>query len=425
MPNLIIASGDSDLVASLTGNLAASRRDVESTSTVEGEVAVQRLAAGDIDVAVVDLRLPGTCDAVGVAMGAASRSPLTRLLVIDPNHEADVARTTSGAMTWAGVTTPVDELSAALEALVDRSDAYRESLRDLTFQDVLTFVTAAEWTGELFSRIGAVRGSVAVRHGDVIDAWFGSERGMDALVSLVAGDDGSLLVGSLPEDRERTFEQDGDETLRIAFQRAHEKRRETGSSLTADITDEDLDAFMDIEPERGLEDDAWDLFSPDELKELELDDAMVVAIAPTKLTSGGEIEIEAADVIAVVEDVDTVLQRLHEELEQVLFVAAVNLDDGDVLGFVAPPETWEARRPAIDDVIGSIAAMRSVGGRRSPFRECTANGAGFQLIACGTADAPVAVVAALEAASNPALARALTRRAAVAIGPDLPAPELA
>ena len=79
----------------------------------------------------------------------------------------------------------------------------------------------------------------------------------------------------------------------------------------------------------------------------------------------------------------------------------------------------------IDDVIGSIAAMQSVGGRRSAFRECTANGAGFQLIACGIADAPVAVVAALEAASNPALARALTRRAAVAVGPDLPAPELA
>lgn len=426
MPNLIIASGDSDLVGSLTGALAETRRDVDVMSTVEGDVAMQRVAEGAVDVAVVDLRLPGTCDAVKVALGAASRSPLTRLLVVDPNHEADVARTTSGAMTWAGVATPVSDLVVALEALVDRTDAYRESLRDLTFQDVLTLVTAAEWTGELFSRIGATRGSVAVRHGDVIDALFGEATGMDALVQLVAGDDGSLLLGPLADDRERVIESDADETLRVAFQRAHEHRRQTGAQSAIDITDDDLDAFMEMEPERGLDNEAWDLFSPDELKELELDDSMVVAIAPTRLTSAGEIEVEPADVIAVVEDIDTVLERLHAELEQVLFVAAVNLDDGEVLGFVAPAEQWDARRPAIDDVMGSIAALRSVaGGRRSTFRECTVNGTGFQLVACGVADAPVAVVAALEAASNPALARALVRRAAAGIAPDLPAPESA
>ncbi|MHB0911863.1 MAG: response regulator transcription factor [Armatimonadota bacterium] len=119
MTRILIADDDADLVEGLSWYLAAEGFDTESSA--DGPSALARIRAGGLDLAILDIMMPGM-DGVEVCAAARAGSDLPIIMLSARDGELDKVRALSvGADDYVTKPFHASELVARVKALLRRS----------------------------------------------------------------------------------------------------------------------------------------------------------------------------------------------------------------------------------------------------------------------------------------------------------------
>ncbi len=307
MPNVLLVERDQTTMDSMRAALAERRRDVEVQATSDGGAAIDILESGSTDVLVLDAGLRGGIDAVTVLMTAAARTKRVSVVVVGGLFpEVDEV---GYALSWV----PPDAAAIVehVVAHIECRDGFGNGLIALEIEELLRAMHASRWTGALQLRLGRLTGMIVACGGEVEHAAYGALTGEIALREVVAMVTGSLIECDPPEQRERTIGVPFEDLWTRVIAPAIELRAERVEQLAVEITEDDLVEFLDDASE--VEEPGFELFSPEELAELALDDTMAVGV-PRKTSSSSQEVIPGDLVFGDDEDADALGSALEASL---------------------------------------------------------------------------------------------------------------
>jgi len=274
MSHIVAISSNPDGLDALRAAILDRRAEARWSAVASVDEALGDHDAGPADVVLFD----GVDDGIVPRLSRLwSSAPLTGIVLYDASADDGVAHTASGALTWVGTDADPTNVGDAVDAILERRDGVKR-LDAMTLDDVVTLAVATAWTGGIAVRNGARSGRLGFAGGRPAVARFADLVGEDALIEMLTLPGGTLVLVGPVDDADAAIEHFDLIAVRDA---AEARRRDMDHAEPVDITDEDLELFMGTPGEPAAPaggGDAFQLFSDDELAELQLDDAMAVSL---------------------------------------------------------------------------------------------------------------------------------------------------
>lgn len=272
MPQIVIVDSEPERLDAAVAAARAALPNIDLSPISEVEGAVEFVRASSPDLLVVHAGTSGARGAAGVLLGGAAYQRRAKALLLTDDGvelggvEADCLGVRVVASGVAGLGDALsDELSAA-EA---------DSLASLHPARFLQVARLTEWSGVLSVRDARRSGTIEVAAGKVCGARFQDTEGAEALQAIL-----NLIGGTLAARRREDVDASAIDGADRLVDEAVVLWKDGGPDDAIEITEDDLVAFMGDEP--ATEMDAFQLFSPEELSELALDDAMAIPVGRPK-----------------------------------------------------------------------------------------------------------------------------------------------
>lgn len=270
MPNVIVVDRSPNVRRNLSSALTASREDLAVIACDGSESALDVLRTTPVDVVVVDGRLNTAAGALAVLLAAAARNRGAVALVRGESGEG--AGVDDGIGRVAAREGDLSPLVDAVVSCVAEPGSRGRPLGDLSLGALVAQMSRDGWSGALALRDGRRAGALGVSAGAVTHASFGGLSG-DAAAELIL----SLEGGTLTELDAPGLAHNVTLSTAELLGRAETARAGRGSDGALEITEEDLVDFMGLSAAAPVE-DAFQLFSAEELAELALDDTMAIPL---------------------------------------------------------------------------------------------------------------------------------------------------
>lgn len=277
MPQIVIVDSEPDRLDAAVAAARAALPNVELSPMSDADGALEYVRASAPDLVVVHAETAGTRGAAGLLLGGAAYQRRARaLLLTDGVSAGDPAEADCLGVRF--VTTGAEGLGSALAD--ELSAAETDPLASLHPSRFLQVARITGWSGVLCIRDGRRSGEVEVAGGTVCGARFDGTEGMGALEAMLNLIGGTLATrrAAAPGEPLHGADTAVDEAVRIW--------KDGGPDDAIEITEDDLVAFMGDEP--ATEMDSFQLFSPEELSELALDDAMAIPVGRPKPPKASE-----------------------------------------------------------------------------------------------------------------------------------------
>lgn len=285
MYNVLIVDEEEHLLSALEQNLFPDRDDIAIVTAADGEVGLEKLKQGPVDLLISDIKMPGRIDGFQLILRAKEVAPDARVIIMTAfgSHRVQNFADRIGITHYIEKPFNTSELRDAILEILDEREGFQGVLSDLELTDIIQMLCLARRTALLHLKHRDHRGRIIFQSGDVVHAEFDDLLGEDAVYRMLALRQGDIFMQSDFEPHQRTIETSWQDLLFEGVKRADEERAalgpddeedddsgpstDVGMGLSSDDIDKMLVAGPSIDDEGEPE---QSFFSEAELREIEL-----------------------------------------------------------------------------------------------------------------------------------------------------------
>lgn len=295
MYNILIVDEEEHLLWALEKNLFPDRDDIHVVTANSGEQGIEALQAGDVDLLVSDIKMPGRVDGFQLILRAKEISPESRVIIMTAFGTARIQNFADRIGITHYIEKPfnVSELRDAILELLDEKQGFQGVLSDLELTDIIQMLCLAKRTALLHLKYRDHRGKIVFEKGDILHSEFDDVVGDEAVFKMLALKQGDIFMQSDFQVDQRTVTMSWQDLLFEGVKRADESHlgpdedgtddnTDTGMGISAAVVDKIVEATSDLSQETS-----FPFFSEEELAEIETGSANeslspggVVASAP-------------------------------------------------------------------------------------------------------------------------------------------------
>ncbi len=294
MYNILIVDEEEHLLWALEKNLFPDRDDINVVTANSGEQGLEALQAGDVDLLVSDIKMPGRVDGFQLILRAKEISPESRVIIMTAFGTARIQNFADRIGITHYIEKPfnISELRDAILELLDEKQGFQGVLSDLELTDIIQMLCLAKRTALLHLKYRDHRGKIVFEKGDILHSEFDEVLGDEAVFAMLALKQGDIFMQSDFQVDQRTVTMSWQDLLFEGIKRADESHlgpdddgtddnTDTGMGISAEVVDKIVEGTSDLSQETS-----FPFFSEEELAEIEtganLDpmDGAVVASAP-------------------------------------------------------------------------------------------------------------------------------------------------
>ncbi|MFW5967740.1 MAG: DUF4388 domain-containing protein [Persicimonas sp.] len=313
MHRILIVDQDEHLLWALEKNLFPERDDFELVTASEGEVGMEHLKEGDVDLLICDIKMPGEVDGFQLILRAKEIAPDARVIIMTAFGAGRIESFAERMGITHYIEKPfnISDLREMALDLFDEREGFQGMLSDLELTDIIQMLCLSNRSTVLHLKHKDHRGKIVFDRGKLVHAEFDNEEGVEAVYGMLALSQGDIFMESGPEYDERTIEVGWQDLLLEAAKRADEARLAEQSG---------------VEPDDGT---PFASFRPSESAEIDLDEVSAAGAASSaaEVDAAEQSDPGGDEQLAGLSDEDSFFTE--EELEEIGMASSAAIDNSD------------------------------------------------------------------------------------------------
>jgi DNA-binding response OmpR family regulator/predicted regulator of Ras-like GTPase activity (Roadblock/LC7/MglB family) len=278
MYNILIVDEEEHLLWALEKNLFPDREDINVVTANSGEQGLEALQAGDVDLLVSDIKMPGRVDGFQLILRAKEISPESRVIIMTAFGTARIQNFADRIGITHYIEKPfnISELRDAILELLDEKQGFQGVLSDLELTDIIQMLCLAKRTALLHLKYRDHRGKIVFEKGDILHSEFDDVVGDEAVFEMLALKQGDIFMQSDFQVDQRTVTMSWQDLLFEGIKRADESHLGPDDDGTDDNTDtgmgissEVVDKIVGGGTSDLSQETSFPFFSEEELAEIE------------------------------------------------------------------------------------------------------------------------------------------------------------
>src|SRR5690554_3780440 len=226
MHRILIVDEDEHLLWALEKNLFPDRDDLRVLTAADGEAGMEILKAGNIDLLVSDIKMPGKVDGFQLILRAKEIAPEARVVIMTTFGSGRIESFADRMGITHYIEKPfnISELRSMALDLFDENEGFQGMLSDLELTDIIQMLCLAKRSTLLHLKHRDHRGKIVFDRGELVHAEFDNLEGPVAVYRMLALRQGDIFMESDADYRTRTIRMGWQDLLLEAVRRDDEDR---------------------------------------------------------------------------------------------------------------------------------------------------------------------------------------------------------